>query len=152
MTDSIIYSFFSDDELLRISNKIKDVEKTTAGEICVSIKEKRPFIKKRKIISELAEEEFYRLGINKTRDKTGILIYILLEEHKFHILADEGINAKVKPDTWDSIKNTMQEKFSRGEYTKGVIYAVETAGKILVEQFPINPDDRNELSNRIIIK
>jgi len=152
MTGSIIYSFFSDDELLRITNKIKNSEKTTAGEICVSIKEKRPFLKKRKPISQLAEEEFYRLGINKTRDKTGILFYILLQERQFHILADEGINAKVDPNTWDSIKEMMQEKFMKGEYSKGVINAVEAAGKILTENFPIKPDDRDELSNRVITK
>jgi len=152
MNDSLIYKFFNDDEILRISNKIKEVEQTTAGEICVSIKEKLPFLKRRKPVSRLAEEEFYRVGINKTRDKTGILIYILLEEHKFHILADEGINTKVPPHTWDSIKNTMQEKFIRGEYCKGITYAVETAGKILAEHFPIKPDDRNELSNRVVTK
>jgi uncharacterized membrane protein len=152
MKDSLIYNFFNDDEFLRISNKIKEVEKTTSGEICISIKEKRPFLKKRKEISKLAEEEFFRIGINKTRDKTGILVYILLEEHKFHILADEGINAKVPPSTWDSIKDFMQEKFVRGEYCKGILYAVETAGKILAEHFPIKADDRNELSNRVITK
>ena len=152
MTDSIIYSFFSDDELLRISNKIKDAEKTTAGEICVSIKEKRSFSKKRKSISKLAEEEFYRLGIDKTRDRTGILFYILLKEHQFHILADEGINAKVDPDTWDSIKNMMQEKFIRGEYSKGVLAAVETAGRILTEHFPVKPDDRDELTDRVVTR
>ncbi|HVO76215.1 MAG TPA: TPM domain-containing protein [Ignavibacteriaceae bacterium] len=152
MTGSIIYSFFSDDELLRITDRIKTAEKTTAGEICVSIKERRSFLKKRKSISQLAQEEFFRLGINKTRDKTGILIYILLKEHQFHILADEGINAKVDPNTWNSLKNMMQEKFMRGEYTKGVLAAVEAAGKILSEHFPIKPDDRDELSNRVITK
>lgn len=152
MADSIIYKFFNDDEFLRLSNKIKEVEKTTSGEICVSIKEKRPFTKRKKTVAQLAEEEFFRIGINKTRDKTGILIYILLHEHKFHILADEGINAKVIPHTWDSIKDKMEEKFTRGEYCKGIMLAVETAGKILSEHFPIKPDDRNELSNRVFTR
>ena len=48
MRNGLIYHFLDDDELLRISNKIKEAEKTTAGEICVSIKEHKSFTQKRK--------------------------------------------------------------------------------------------------------
>jgi uncharacterized membrane protein len=150
--ESIIYKFLNDDEFLRISEKIREVEKTTSGEICVSIREKLPFTWRKTPVAKIAEEEFFRIGINKTRDKTGILIFILLGEHKFQILADEGINVKVMPHTWDSIKEKMEEKFTRGEYCKGILYAVETAGKILSEHFPIKPDDRNELSNKVFTR
>ena len=86
MQKKLIYNYLSDDELLRISNKIKDAEKTTAGEICVSIKEKKSLIQSSSIY-ELAKKEFYKLNVNKTRDKTGILIFILLDKKQFYILA-----------------------------------------------------------------
>ena len=50
MKEQLIYHFFDDDEFLRISNKIKETEKKTAGEICVSIKEKRSFSQKKKLV------------------------------------------------------------------------------------------------------
>ena len=95
MEKQLIYHFVNDDELLRISNKIKEMEKTTAGEICVSIKEKRSLLEKRKSVRELAEKEFFKLGVANTRDKTGILIFLLLANRSFYILADSGINEKL---------------------------------------------------------
>ena len=152
MEKRLIYHFLDDDELLRISNKIKVTEKTTAGEIQVSIKEYKSFFKKSKSVKELAEEEFFRLGIQNTRDKTGILIFILLSDRQFYILADSGINAKVPQSTWDSIKDEMQKMFQKGKFCKGILFGVEEVGKILSEHFPIKPDDTNELSNQVIIK
>jgi uncharacterized membrane protein len=151
MEKQLIYYFLNDDELLRISNKIKQSEKTTAGEICVSIKENKSFFQRKKTVRDLAEEEFFKLGINKTRDNTGILIFILLESRQFYILADKGINEKVAPKTWDSIKDEMQKMFLKGNFSKGIIYGVDEVGKILSKHFPIKPDDTNELSNRVVI-
>lgn len=151
MEKQLIYHFVNDDELLRISNKIKEMEKTTAGEICVSIKEKRSLLEKRKSLRELAEKEFFKLGVANTKDKTGILIFLLLEDRKFYILADSGINAKVQQETWDKIKDEMQHKFSKGEFCKGLIFGVDEVGKILNRHFPVRPDDTNELSNKITL-
>ena len=151
MEDRLIYHFVNDDELLRISNKIKEMEKTTAGEICVSIKERRSLLEKRKSLKELAEKEFFKLGVANTRDKTGILIFLLLEDRKFYILADSGINAKVTQETWDDIKDEIQKKFVRGEFCRGLIFGVEEVGKILSSHFLIKADDTNELSNRITV-
>jgi uncharacterized membrane protein len=149
MEKQLIYHFVNDDELLRISNKIKEMEKTTAGEICVSIKEKRSLLEKKKSVRELAEKEFFKLGVANTRDKTGILIFLLLANRSFYILADSGINEKVPLGTWDKIKDEIQKNFSHGEFCKGIIFGIEEVGKILSKHFPIKPDDTNELSNRV---
>ncbi len=151
MKTPLIYKFLNDDELLRISNKIKSEEKKTAGEICVSIKESRSFPQRNKSVRKLAEEEFFKLGIDKTRDKTGIIIFFLLEAREFYILADEGINKKVPENTWDRIKDGMQEHFIEGRFAEGIIHGVEGVGKILNEHFPIKPDDTNEISNRVVL-
>ncbi len=147
MEKEIIYHFLSDDELLRISNKIKEMEKITAGEICVNIKEKRKFLERNKTLRKLAEQEFFRLGIDKTKDKTGILIFLLLEDRQFYILADKGINEKVAEKTWDKIKDEMQSEFLEGSFCTGITNAIQKIGNILSEHFPIKPDDTNEISN-----
>jgi uncharacterized membrane protein len=151
MKEQLIYNFFDDDEFLRISNKIKETEKITAGEICISIKEKKSFLQKKKTLRQLAEDEFNRLGIGKTRDSTGILFFLVLAERQFYILADKGINEKVSTDTWDQIKEEMQQRFSKGEFCKGILFGIEEAGKILSSHFPVKQDDTNELSNRVNI-
>lgn len=152
MKTSLIYKFMNDDELLRISNKIKAEEKKTAGEICVSIKEHRSFLQRNKPVRKLAEEEFFKLGIDKTRDKTGIIIFFLLEAREFYILADEGINKKVPEKTWDKIKDEMQEHFLEGQFSEGIIHGIDRVGKILSEHFPVKSDDSNEISNRVVLE
>jgi uncharacterized membrane protein len=149
--NQLIYHFVNDDELLRITNKIREYEKLTAGEICVSIKERKTFFQKRRTVDELAKHEFVRLGIGKTRDKTGILIYIILEERQFFILADSAINNKVGENTWHKIKDGMQEFFMKGMFAKGIIHGVEETGKVLAEHFPVKPDDTNEIPDRVIL-
>ena len=151
MNQELLYHFFSDDDFLRISNTIKEAEKTTAGEIRVAVKEEKPFIKKSKDIRALAEEEFFKLNMHNTRDKTGILLYLILKERQFYILADEGINAKVSQDTWDKIRDEMQTEFMSGHFADGLITGVMKVGHILSEHFPIKPDDTNELSNKVVM-
>ncbi len=152
MKTPLIYKFLNDDELLRISNKIKAEEKKTAGEICVSIKERRSFLQRNNPVRKLAEEEFYKLGIDKTRDKTGIIIFFLLEAREFYILADEGINKKVPERTWDNIKDEMQEHFFEGRFSEGIIHGIDRVGKILTEHFPVKSDDKNEISNKVVLE
>ncbi len=147
--NKILYGFFNDDDFLRISEAIKKAESTTAGEIKISIKERRTLSQKKKTIKELAAEDFSRLGMRNTRDKTGILIYLLLSEKKFFILADEGINDKVEQSVWDSIRDRMGRKFSLGHFADGIIEGIEEIGKVLSEHFPIKPDDVNELSDKV---
>lgn len=151
MKNRLIYNFFSDDDFLRISGQIKKSELTTSGEIRISIRENRSILEFNKEIRKLAEKEFKRLGMNNTRDKTGILLFLLLGERQFYILADEGINSKVSVDTWDRIRDEIQERFRNGKFADGIIHGIERVGKILADHFPIKTDDRNELSNKVIV-
>jgi uncharacterized membrane protein len=152
MKSKILYNYFTDDELLRISTKIKEAEKTTAGEIAVSIREHKTFFEGKKTLRQLAEKEYMRLSINKTREGTGVLIFLLLSEKQFYILADDNINKLTGENVWTELKNIMQEKFVRGEFCRGILFAIEEIGKILSQYFPIRPNDKNEISNRVVIQ
>ncbi len=150
--DRLIYHFFSDDDFLRISNKIKEMEKSTSGEIRIAVKEKKSFFNRKKNIRALAEKEFYKLNMHNTRDKTGILLYLLLNERQFYILADKGINEKVGDETWHKVRDEIQLRFHDGKFSEGLIWGIERVGKILSEHFSVKTDDTNELSNKIVIE
>ena len=151
MNQRIIYNFFSDDELLRISNKIKEAEKKTSAEIVVVIKEKRKLFESKKAIRELAEDEFIRAGIANTAEKTGVLIFILLSEKQFYILADEKISHKVSQQTFDLIANEMSNQFKSGKFSTGIINCINILSELLSRNFPIKPNDLDELSNKILV-
>ena len=152
MKPKILQNYLTDDELLRISNKIKEAEKKTAGEIAVSIREYKSFFEGKKPLRQLAEKEYIRLGINKTKEGTGVLILLILSDRQFYILADDNINKLTGEQVWADIKNIMQEKFVRGEFCKGILFGIDEIGKILAQHFPISPDDKNEISNRVVLR
>lgn len=149
MKGDLIYQFLTDDDMLRISRRIEKAELNTSGEIRVSVKERTPLLDRKKPVSERARKEFFRLGMDKTRDKTGILIFIALREHEFYILADSGINERVEQRVWDGIRDRMQEMFRTGRFSEGIIHGVENVGAVLSTHFPRKEDDKNELSNKI---
>lgn len=149
--NELIYHFFDDDEFLRISNAIKNAELITSGEIKVSIKERRSFTERNLSLRALAEKEFYNLDMHLTRDKTGVLLLFILNDRQFYILADEGIVSKVEQSVWDSVSNEIQNNFSKGYFSEGIIKGIEKISHVLEEYFPIKPDDENELTNKVIL-
>jgi uncharacterized membrane protein len=149
--ERLIYNYFSDDDFLRISNKIKDAEKTTSGEIRVAVKDHKHIFDRRKSIRQLAENEFHKLNMHATHDKTGILLFLLLKERQFFILADQGIHEKVGDETWHKIRDQIQEKFKEGHFTSGIFWGIEHVGQVLTKHFPIKADDVNEISNEVVI-
>ena len=151
MQEELLYHYFDDDDFLMISKKIKEMEKITSGEIRVAIKESGSLLKRNTSIEKLAEEEFFKLEMDKTRDKTGILIYISLSKRAFYIIADSGIDSKVEQATWDEIRDDIQNQFKLGHYTEGILTGLEEIGMVLSKYFPIKKDDSNELSNKVII-
>lgn len=150
--DGLIYNYFSDDDFLRVSNKIKDAESSTSGEIRVAIKEHRHLFDRKKNLRQLAEKEFHKLNMHNTRDKTGILLFMLLSDRQFYILADQGIHEKVGNETWDKVRDEIQHKFQSGNFCDGILWGIDRVGKILTKHFPIKSGDTNELSNEIVIE
>lgn len=92
---------------------------------------------------------FGEAGLFDTKDRTGILIFISLREKRVELIADKGINDKVHKDTWTDIVDQLIEDIKKGNMVDGLAQAVESCGSRLVEHFPIEPDDENELSDDV---
>ena len=103
-------------------------------------------------LQDIALNEFYNLGMDKTRDKTGILLFILLKEKRFQILADTGINSKIEQKAWDDIALGLSDYFKNGNYLEGVVNTVGEMGKILSNHFPKKADDWDELSDEVSVR
>lgn len=152
MSKKFIYKYLSEEELKLISAKISEIEKSTSGELVITIKEKRGLLEKSKSVRVLAEKEFIDAKIGKTKGATGILIFIIFNAKGFCILGDKSINEKIKQTVWDEIANNMRLHFKQENFCKGILNGIEEAGKILSTHFPIQPGDVNELSNEVRVK
>lgn len=123
---------------------IVEAEKNTSGEIRVHIEEhseKSPL--------DRAQEVFFELKMNETKDRNGVLFYICVSDKKFAIIGDKGINDVVESDFWDCTKDTVIANFKEGNFKKGLVEGILQAGQRLKHYFPYQSDDTNELSNEI---
>lgn len=101
-------------------------------------------------VDEAALKSFYGKGLTNTRDRTGILIYISVFERLAYVLADEGINAKVNSKVWQEVVDIVVKSIKNRRQADGICEAVKKCGELIEKNFPIKPDDTNELDNLII--
>jgi uncharacterized membrane protein len=136
---------FSPEEKKNIVAAIQAAEIQTSGEIQVHIENHC-----KGDVMDRAAEVFETLKMYQTQDRNGVLFYLAVEDHKFAILGDAGINAVVPKDFWEKCKDLMGENFRQGEFSHGLIAGIRLAGEQLSAHFPYNSDtDQNELSDEI---
>lgn len=136
--------FFSEDQKIEILGAIKKAELDTSGEIRLHVERRC-----KEDILDHAAYLFEKLKMHKTEKRNGVLFYMSIEDRKFAILGDAGINAVTPNNFWDEIKETVIGKFKNGEFTKGISLGIEMTGKALKEHFPYQSDDVNELPDDI---
>ena len=136
--------FFSKDDQKKIEQAIKQAEHKTSGEIRVHIDARC-----KGEVLDAASKVFATLGMHKTKLRDGVLLYLALEDKKFAIIGDAGINQKVPANFWDNIKNDMLVHFRKSDFTTGLIHGIAMTGTQLKQHFPHEKDDVNELPDEI---
>jgi putative membrane protein len=95
-----------------------------------------------------AAEAFLEERVFATRDRTGVLVFVALFEHRVLVLADEGISERVGDGAWDEISRELALGLRRGRPAPALIHAVERCADLLVDQGISPLDPANELSNQ----
>ena len=102
-------------------------------------------------VQDKAFRGFYRHGLNKTKDGTGVLFFISVFEKRVHILADHGIYSKIKQETLDKYAESISKGIAKGTGGEALCKAIKDAGQELAGYFPIQSDDVNELPDEVIV-
>ena len=144
-------TFMSQHQLLaiidddRIKAAIAASEKLTSGEIRVSVA--RFFWGS---VRAAAGKAFTRLGMRDTKDRNGILFFVVPSRQRFVVLGDQGIHEKVGQDFWDKLVAAMAGDFKAGKFNEGLIRGIEECGRLLAVHFPYQGErDVNELPDDI---
>lgn len=141
---SKVEDFLSIEEEQEIVSAIRQAERNTSGEIRVHIErttDKKHF--------DRTLEVFHLLKMFNTQQQNAVLIYVAVDDHKFVIYGDKGIDAVVPKTFWETTKNTIQSHFKNGNFKQGIVEGVLSAGKELQTHFPWSIKDEDELSNEI---
>lgn len=144
--------YFSSADIDSISEAIQKAEASTSGEIRVVLRERRGWRERTKSLESIARQEFEKLGMHATRERTGVLILVLLRDRQLYILADEGIYSKIDKGELATIAQKIVQKFAQNEYRAGIIEGIEHVGKLLAAHFPKKAGDVNELPNDVVVR
>ena len=137
-------SFFSKEQQAQILASVREAEMETSGEIRVHIE---TYLTGE--VLDRAAWVFKKLGMHKTADRNGVLFYLAVNDKKFAIIGDAGINAKVHAGFWNDISELLKKNFKDGKFTEGLSEGILLAGKHLMIHFPYRKDDVNELPDEI---
>ncbi|TAL00420.1 MAG: hypothetical protein EPO07_09680 [Verrucomicrobia bacterium] len=123
---------------------IRASEQKTSGEI-------RVFVSHKEVEAPVgaAQVEFARLGMAKTRERNGVLIFVAPLTRKFAVIGDKAVHEKCGDEFWRTLADEMSGHFKSGDFTAGLVHSIHKAGELLAQHFPHRPDDRNELPDRV---
>ncbi len=101
-------------------------------------------------VHRFAMKAFVEEEVFNTRDRTGILLFISLFEHRIEVLGDTGINQKVSSDEWADVVEHIRAGIKSRRFADGLIEGIEMCGHLLEKSgVEVRGDDTNELSNRV---
>jgi putative membrane protein len=110
-----------------------------------------PGFVKRGRAHDVALREFTARGLTLTRGRTGVLLYVALQERYAEIVADAGIDGKVDEETWRGVVTPLLEAARQDRLREGLIEAVGAVGRILAQHAPPAADDVDELPNKVVL-
>ena len=98
-----------------------------------------------------AREQFIVRGIERKKDRCGILIFVSVAERYARIVADDGIAARVPQAHWQAAVNVLISHVREGRVAEGFVAAIELCGTELTKHFPRHGEKREELPDRIYL-
>jgi len=136
--------FLGEAERQSVSAAISEAERRTSGEIRVHIEDHIE-----DDVLDHAAFIFQELGMQRTKDRNGVLIYVCVADRRMAVVGDQGINERVGADFWRDVVGVLQIHFAGGRHAEGLCEAVRMVGEKLKGFFPYADDDRDELSNEV---
>jgi putative membrane protein len=100
---------------------------------------------------EAAAHEFLARGLTRTRERTGVLIYVAAAERYAEVVADSGIADRVDEHAWRDTITELIEAIRHGRPADGLVAAVARVGEILAAHAPARESDVDELPNKVIL-
>lgn len=150
---SAVNRHFSTAAMQRIEAAISQSEAKHFGEIrfVVECNLSVMDILQKKSAKKRAVEVFSQLQVWDTEQNNGVLIYLLLADHDFEILADRGIHNHVGKQAWEPISHEMEMLFRRGQFEAGVLHGIAEISTHLIQHYPATGENNNELPNAPVI-
>ena len=136
--------FLSKLEHDRIVSAIREAESKTSGEI-------RVFIQRGKLSIDplvAAQKKFQGLGMQNTRDRNAVLIFVAPRVHKFAVVGDKAIHDMCGEEFWQRIIEGMGSHFRNERFSDAIVHGIDEVGKVLAAHFPPNAQVLQRIAGR----
>ena len=136
-----------------IEREIAAHEKRHRGEVCFVVEAELHSGQLWRDLSsrDRARELFALRGVWNTEENNGLLIYVLLADRHVEIVADRGIDARVREDEWQGVCRMMEGHFAQGRFEEGATAGVRAASDLIAKHFPAQGESRHELPDRPVL-
>ena len=103
-------------DMQRIADAIALGETCHSGEICFAVEGALPAtaILRGVQARDRAHDAFGRLRVWDTAANNGVLVYLLLADHRIEIVADRGLSGLVSDAQWRGVCQLMEERLRAG--------------------------------------
>jgi uncharacterized membrane protein len=137
--------FLPEGERQRVMDAVRAAEQRTSGEIRIHLEDHCE-----EDVLDHAVFIFEELGMQRTRRRNGVLVYVSVADHRLAVIGDAGINARGGDGFWNDVVALLVDHFKQGRNADGLCAAVQRAGDKLAEFFPPEAGGgTNELSDDI---
>lgn len=144
--------WFPDPVMARIATAIAAGEQRHSGELCFAVE---PALRLRAVLAgagarDRARELFGQLGVWDTKDNNGVLLYLLLAEHRIELVADRGFDGLVESGEWRQACQVIEAHLQTGDAEAAIIHGIDALSALMAGAFPAIPGqaDDNQLSNQ----
>ena len=142
---------FPEASLQRITAAIAASERRHTGEICFAVEAALPLqaVMAGVDARDRASDTFARLRVWDTEANNGVLLYLLLADHRIEIVADRAFSTLVSDAQWQGACRLVEERLRAGESEAAVLAGIEALSGILATHFPQHAGtvDHDELPN-----
>ena len=142
-----VRKFLSEPDLDDIVHAIRRAEAETSAEVRVHLARRCPGDALASAI-----QVFDRLGMHRTAERNGVLIYVAMGDRKLALVGDQGIHSRVGDVYWQRLVGDVLRHFREEHHRDGFVHAIGELGALLSRHFPRRPSDENELSDRVSVE
>jgi putative membrane protein len=87
--------------------------------------------------------------MHRTRDGTGVLLYIAPAQRKVAVYAGPGVHGAAKRGFWQHVVDAIARKAAHGDLTGGIVDALGRIGDLLRTHAPGDDSAGNELPDEV---
>lgn len=153
MTPAAARRAFPDATMDAVARAIAEGERVHRGEVCFVVEAELTTAQLWRGLTarERAREVFAQQGVWNTEENNGVLIYVLLAEHRVEIVADRGVDVRVGPGEWQAVVDAIDAHFHEHRFEAGALAGVNGVAALLAQHFPANGEGRNEVADRPVL-